>query len=212
MIKILVADDHQLVREGFKVLLSLNSDFKVIADAGDGMTAVELVKKFQPDVLMLDLGLTHMNGLEVIRIVRSNSKTQVVVVTAHDDDPHITEALAAGACGYVLKNDCATELTRAIKSAATGTPFVSMSIRKTALAAAIGSHHRPEDPYNDLTDREREILRLAAEGLTNGEVGQKLFISARTVESHRANMMKKLNLRTQTDIVRFAVRRKIITP
>lgn len=211
MVKIIVADDHKLVRKGITALLANDKDLKLVGEAADGLEAVELTEKLKPDLLLLDLGLPRIHGLEVVRRVRANQKTQVIVVSMHSDEPYVAEALRAGASGYVLKDGSPEELFEAIGAVRRGDHFLSPAIRKTALFAAVGSSHRNDDPYQDLTKRERIVLQHAAEGCSNIEIGQKLFISCRTVESHRANLMRKLNLKCQTDLVRFAIRRKIIS-
>jgi DNA-binding NarL/FixJ family response regulator len=211
MVRIIVADDHNLVRKGLTALLATNRNVELIGEASDGLEAVQLTEKLKPDVLLLDLGMPRIHGLEVIRRVRDGQKTQVIVVSMHSDEPYVAEALRAGASGYVLKDGSPDELNEAIGAVSSGNHFLSPRIRKTALHAALGSSTRDNDPYQDLTERERIVLQHAAEGYSNAEIGKKLFISSRTVESHRANMMKKLNLTCQTDLVRFAIRRKIIS-
>lgn len=211
MIRIILAEDHNLVRQGLKSLLKNETAIDLVAEASDGLEALELTEKHKPDVLLLDLAMPRMHGLEVIRRVRQELPTQVVVVSMHSDEPYVTEALRAGAAGYVLKDGTQDELVTAIHSVGRGTHYVSPRLKKMALAAALGNAGKSHDPYNDLTERERVVLKHAAEGFTNAQIGEKLFISSRTVESHRANLMKKLNLTCQTDLVRFAIRRKIIS-
>ena len=210
-IKIVLADDHHLVRKGLKSLLTGEQTFDLVGEAGDGLEAVQMTEKLKPDVLMLDLAMPRMHGLEVIRRVRGSTRTNVVVCSMHSDEPYVAEALRDGAAGYVLKDGTPEELIDAINAVAKGEHFLTPRIKKSALTAALGANARPDDPYYDLTERERVVLQNAAEGYSNAEIGQKLFISSRTVESHRANLMKKLNLTCQTDLVRFAIRRKIIT-
>jgi len=213
MVRIIVADDHNLVRKGLTSMLEREPNIQLVGEAADGMEALQMTEKLNPDVLLLDLGMPRMHGLEVIRRVRGNNqKTNVIVVSMHSDEPYVAEALRAGASGYVLKDGSPEELTGAIRAVAKGDHFLSPRIKKTALHAALGASVRDNDPYHDLTERERVVLQHAAEGFSNAEIGQKLFISSRTVESHRANLMKKLNLTCQTDLVRFAIRRKIISP
>jgi DNA-binding NarL/FixJ family response regulator len=211
-IKIIVAEDHHLVRKGLKSLLQNEKTFELVGEAGDGLEALEMTEKLKPDVLLLDLAMPRMHGLEVIRRVRSSTPTQVVVCSMHSDEPYVAEALRAGAAGYILKDGTPEELIGAVNAVSKGDHYLTSRIKKSALSAALGSSNRPDDPYYDLTERERVVLQHAAEGFSNAEIGQKLFISSRTVESHRANLMKKLNLTCQTDLVRFAIRRKIITP
>lgn len=210
-IRIVIAEDHHLVRKGLKSLLANESGFELVGEAGDGLEAVELTEKLKPNVLLLDLAMPRMHGLEVIRRVRTCTATNVVVCSMHSDEPYVAEALRAGASGYVLKDGTPDELIGAINAVSKGEHFLTQRIKKSALAAALGSSAKPDDPYYDLTERERVVLQHAAEGFSNAEIGQKLFISSRTVESHRANLMRKLNLTCQTDLVRYAIRRKIIS-
>ena len=210
-IRIVLAEDHHLVRKGLKSLLAKERDFDVVGEASDGLEALQMTEKLKPDVLLLDLAMPRMHGLEVIRRVRVSTPTHVVVCSMHSDEPYVAEALRAGAGAYVLKDGTPEELVGAINAVSKGDHFLTPRIKKNALAAALGSSSRPDDPLSHLTERERVVLQHAAEGLSNLEIGQKLFISSRTVESHRANLMKKLNLTCQTDLVRFAIRRKIIT-
>jgi DNA-binding NarL/FixJ family response regulator len=212
MIKIAIAEEHALVRKGFKSLLSEIPGFLVIAEADDGMRAIEIVEQLKPDVLVLGLNLAHIHGIEVIRRVRLDAaKTRIIVVSMHADTPQVSEALRAGADGYVLKIDTPEELKHAINLVMAGEVFISASLKSAALSAAFGTKSQRDDPLHQLTQRERTVLQLAAVGLTNAEIGRNLFISSRTVESHRANLMKKLDLVSQTDLVRFGVRRKIIS-
>lgn len=210
-IKILLAEDHNLVRKGLIALLKNEADLELVGETADGLEAVEMTERLKPDVLLLDLGMPRMHGMEVIRRVRAATKTKVLVLTMHGDEPHVTEALRAGATGYLLKDGTPEELVGAVKAVSAGEHYLTERLRKSALSAALGGNSRSDDPYCDLTERERVVLQLAAEGFSNSAIGQKLFISSRTVESHRANLMKKLTLTCQTDLVRFAIRRKIIT-
>ncbi len=206
-----MAEDHHLVRKGLRCLLAHEGTFNLVGEAGDGLEALQMTEQLKPDVLLLDLAMPRMHGLEVIRRVRNGTSTQVVVCSMYSDEPYVAEALRAGASGYVLKDGTSEELISAINAVSRGEHFLAPRIKKSALAAALGAANKPDDPYYDLTERERVVLQHAAEGFSNAEIGQKLFISSRTVESHRANLMKKLNLTCQTDLVRFAIRRKIIT-
>lgn len=212
MVRIIVADDHNLVRKGLTSMLEREPNLQLVGEAADGLEALQLTEKLNPDVLLLDLGMPRMHGLEVIRRVRSGAKkTSVIVVSMHSDEPYVAEALRAGASGYILKDGSPEELTGAINAVSKGEHYLSPRIKKCALYAALGASPRDNDSYHDLTQRERVVLQHAAEGFSNAEIGQKLFISSRTVESHRANLMKKLSLTCQTDLVRYAIRRKIIS-
>jgi len=211
MITIILAEDHHLVRKGLKSLLALESGLKLVGEAADGLEAVELVEKFHPDILLLDLMIPRLHGLEVIRRVRRDTKTAVIVVTMHSDEPYVMEALKAGAAGYVLKDSTPDDLVQAIRAVMDGGHYVSPRLRKCALTATLRRTVDSDDPCAALTPRERVVLQFAAEGNSNAEIAQKLFVSPRTIETHRANVLRKLSLKSQTDLVRFAIRREIIS-
>jgi two-component system response regulator NreC len=209
MTRIIIADDHHLVRKGIKSLLKHQTSLEIIGEAGDGIEAAELVEKLKPDVLLLDLSLPRLTGMEVIRRLNSSSKTRILVLTMHNDSLNMTDALSAGAFGYILKDCKEEELMVAIKSVMNGVPYVTSELRRIAMDKAIG-REPVTHPCGSLTNRERLVLEHAAIGLSNREIGQKLFISSRTVESHRAKIMKKLNLSNQSELVRFAIRERVI--
>ena len=212
MTTIALAEDHHLVREGFKLVLSAESDFKLIGEAADGLAAVQLVEQRKPNVLLLDLMIPRLHGLEVTRQVRQESPgTRVVILSMHADEPYVMEALRNGASGYVLKDCTAADLVQAVRTFVAGRRYLSPVLAERALTGYV--EHPGEsalDLYETLTNRERLVLQLAAEGKTSGEIGTALFISPRTAETHRAHLMRKLSLRSQTDLVRFAIRRGII--
>lgn len=213
MITIVLAEDHHIVRQGLKALLAGEKSFKLLGEAGDGLEAVNLVAKHKPNVLLLDLMIPRLHGLEVVRRIREeHPATRVLVLSMHSDEPYVVEALRSGALGYVLK-DCATSnLPEAIRTVAAGKRYLSPMLAERAMDAIFQNAAQPTlDAYDTLTERERLILQLAAEGLSNPEIATKLFISPRTAETHRANLMRKLSLHSQTDLVRFAIRRKIIS-
>lgn len=210
MVTIVLAEDHALVRKGLRTLLETESTFRLLAEAQEGLEAIHLVEKLHPDVLLLDLTIPRLHGLEVIKRVRQDTKTQVIVVSMHSDEPYVVEALKSGASGYVLKESTPEELVQAIRTVAGGGHFVSPSLRHIALSASFGKSAGQRDPLESLTSRERIVLQFAAEGLSNAHIAQKLFISGRTVESHRASILRKLDLKSQTDLVRFAIRKQII--
>lgn len=213
MTTIVLAEDHRIVREGLKALLAGEKDIRLLGEAGDGLEAVALVERCKPNVLVLDLMIPRMHGLEVIRRVHAEfSATRVLVLSMHSDEPYVVEALHSGALGYVLKDCVGATLIEAIRSVAAGKRFLSPVLADRAIQAFCGNPREAGvDPHETLTERERLVLQLAAEGLSNPDIGKKLFISPRTVESHRANLMRKLSLRSQTDLVRYAIRKKIIT-
>jgi DNA-binding NarL/FixJ family response regulator len=213
MITIALAEDHNIVRQGFKALLEAQSDFRIIGEAVDGLEALQLVEKSKPTVLVLDLMIPRLHGLEVIRkLHRSVPATAIIVLSMHPDEPYVMEALRNGASGYVLKDCTAAELVQAVRAVAAGRRYLSPALAERALTGYVERPGQSDlDVYDTLTNREREILQLAAAGKTSAEIGRSLFISPRTAETHRANLMRKLSLRSQTDLVKYAIRKKIIS-
>jgi two-component system, NarL family, response regulator NreC len=212
MTTIALAEDHHVVRQGFRLVLAAQADFKLVGEAADGLEAVQLVQKNKPDVLLLDLMIPRLHGLEVTRQVRKeNPNTRVIILSMHADEPYVMEALRNGASGYVLKDCTSADLVEAVRTVAAGRRYLSPILAERALTGYVEHPGESElDVYETLTNRERLVLQLAAEGKTSGEIATALFISPRTAETHRANLMRKLNLRSQTDLVRFAIRRGII--
>lgn len=212
MISIVLAEDHQMVRQGFRLLLAAQKDFQVVGEAGDGLEAARLVEELQPNILVLDLMIPRLHGLDLLRRIRKDSpKTKGIVLSMHDDEPYVMEALRSGAQGYVLKGGSAAELVTAIRTVIAGRRHLPTDLTGKVLATEMENHDTPSlDAFDTLTKRERLILQLAAEGHTNPAVAAKLFISPRTAEKHRANLMRKLSLRSQTDLVRFAIRRGLL--
>jgi two-component system, NarL family, response regulator NreC len=213
IISIVLADDHPVVRRGMQTLLEAEPDFAVIGEAGDGLECVRLVENLQPDVLILDLMMPGLSGLEALRIIRKRSpRTHVVVLSMHDANAFVTEALKNGATGYVLKGSDELNLVRAVREAAGGRRFLSPPVSDRAIDAYIEqARAAPLDPHETLTAREREVLQLTAEGKTGTEIASRLHISHRTVENHRASLMRKLLLKNQSELVRYALRRGLIS-
>ena len=210
---IALADDHIVVRQGLRALLETEPDFRVIGEVGDGLEAVHLVERLQPDVLVLDLMLPGLSGLEVTRLVhRGSPQTRVLILSMYADEAYVLQALKNGAAGYVLKDSSAADLVQAVREVARGRRYLSPPLSERAIEryAQKAETSTQEDSYEMLTTREREVLHLAAEGHTNAEIAARLGISPRTVETHRANLMHKLGIHTQTDLVRYALRRGIV--
>lgn len=209
---IVLADDHRIVRQGLHALLTAEADFKVVGEAGDGREALEQVKRLTPDVLVLDLMMPGLNGLEVARqLHKQSSKVGVVVLSMHDDEGFVLEALANGVSAYVLKDSNSSDLIQAVREAAAGRRYLSPPLSDRVIEsylqmAKIGTM----DKHETLTTREREVLQLSAEGHTNSEIAARLGISTRTAETHRSRLMHKLGLHTQADLIRYALRRGII--
>lgn len=210
---ILLADDHQILREALRLLLDTQPDFHVIAETGDGLEAAELVEKHRPDILIVDMMMPGLSGLEVARRTkRVSPSTRVIVLSMHDSEGYVVESLQVGVAGYVLKKSSSQELVFAIRQALAGNLYLSPSLNERAIQAYMqrAKESRLEDPFDSLTDREREVFQLAAEGMNNPQIAARLSLSARTIEMHRGNLMKKLGLKSQTDLVKFAVKRGLV--
>jgi len=212
MTTIVLADDHHIVRQGLRALLEGQPDFQLVGEAGDGLEAVQLTERLKPDVLIIDLMMPSLNGLEATRQVGQRSPhTRVVILSMHANEAYVLEALRNGAAGYVLKDSSAADLVHAVREVVAGRRYLSSPLSERAIAAYIQKASDVAlDPYEMLTNREREVLHLAAEGYTNAEIAGQLSISPRTAETHRANLMHKLGLRTHTDLIRYALRRGIL--
>jgi DNA-binding NarL/FixJ family response regulator len=210
---LVLAEDHHVVRQGLRALLQAEPDLTIVGEAGDGLEAVRLVERLEPDVLVLDLILPGLNGLEVTRQVSQRSpRTRVVILSMHAAEAYVLEALRNGAAGYVLKDASAADLVRAVKEAVAGRHYLSPPLSELAIEAYLQKAREATlDLYETLTTREREVLQLAAEGHSNPEIAERLVISPRTVETHRANLMRKLGLQSQADLIRYALQRRIIT-
>ncbi len=215
MIRVLLADDHTIVREGVRLCLEAMGDIEVVAEAADGQMAVLLANQLRPDVAVVDLTMPRLNGVEAIRqIKRDLPDTEVVVLSVHDSEPYVVQALRAGAAGYVLKRNAATELAAAIRAAHDGQAYLHPSIARRVIDDYLSRIHASEDalsePHERLTPREREVLQLAAEGHTTRAIAGLLCLSTKTVEHHRASLMTKLGLRGQTELVKYAIRAGLV--
>jgi two-component system response regulator NreC len=212
MIKIVLADDHQVVRKGLKALLSVESDFQVIGEAGDGLETLKLVEELQPEILVLDLMMAGINGLEVTRqLNKKNPAIGIVILSMHSNEAYVLEALRSGAKAYILKESPPEELIHAIKEVYSGRRYLSSPLTERAIEAYTQrTETKSMEPYDQLTTREREILQLTAQGATNAEIASRLYISPRTVETHRTNLMRKLDLHNHAQLIQFAIQLGII--
>ena len=212
MITIMLAEDHTIVREGFKTLLNTVPDFQVIGDVADGLEATRMAEQLQPDVLVVDLMMPGLSGYEVTRQVSQRAPgTRVVVLSMHTSEAHVLEALRSGALGYVQKGGNSAELISAIRAAAAGKRYLGEPFTERAIEAYIQRATTAQfDKYETLTQREREVLHLSAEGHSKPEIAERLCISPRTVETHQNSIRRKLGLKSQADLFRYAVKRGLI--
>jgi DNA-binding NarL/FixJ family response regulator len=216
VIRVLLADDHTIVREGVRLCLEAMGDIEVVAEAEDGQVAVQLAAQLRPDVAVVDLTMPRLNGVEAIRqIKRDVPSTEVVVLSVHDSEAYVVQALRAGAAGYVLKRNAATELAAAIRAAHDGQAYLHPSIARRVLDDYLsrirGSEVPAAEPHERLTPREREVLQLAAEGHSTRAIAGLLCLSTKTVEHHRASLMTKLGVHGQTELVKYAIRAGLVS-
>ena len=213
-IRVLLADDHTLMRRGLRLIVEQQPDLAVVGEAEDGRQAVALAASLKPDVAVLDIGMPNLNGIEAAKqIAEGESGAAVVILSMHSDETYILRALKAGARGYLLKDSAESDVVRAIRSVAEGKSFFSPAVSKVLLEDYVKKLQRTgsEDSYDLLTPREREILQLIAEGKSNKEVANLLHLSVYTVETHRANLMEKLKLKSVPELILYAVRKGIIS-
>ncbi len=211
-ISIILADDHPVVRRGLRSALDTEPEFSIVAEAGDGLETVRLIERLQPDILILDLLMPGLSGLDVLPIVRQRSpRTRIVVFSESANEEVILQALKSGALAYILKECGLEHLLEAVRRAAAGRRYLGPSISERAFEAyQEKAEAAPPDPHDQLTPRERQALQLAAEGLSNADIATRLSISRRTAEMHRANALRKLGLKSQADLIRYAMRRGMI--
>jgi two-component system, NarL family, response regulator NreC len=212
-IRILLADDHQLMRRGVRLILEREPDISVVGEASDGREAVALVKTLKPEVVVMDIGMPNLNGIEAAhQMTQENPELAIVIVSMHSDESYVLRALKAGARGYLLKDSAEADLIKAIHVVYAGKSFFSPAVSKVLLDDYVRKLRRSgtEDAYDLLTPREREILQLIAEGKSNKDIANLFNLSVYTVESHRSNLMGKLNLRGLPELILYAVRRGII--
>ena len=213
-IRILLADDHGVIRAGIRLVLERHAEMCVVGEAADGREAVAGVEKYRPDVVVMDLTMANLNGIEATRQIReAHPKVSIVVLSMHSDEGYVLRALKAGALGYVLKDSTETDLIAAVRAVYTGKSFFSPGVSKLLVDdyARQLQGRKLEDSYELLTNREREILQLAAEGKSNKEVAALLNISVYTVETHRKNIMEKLNLHGVPELILYAVRKGVVS-
>jgi len=215
-LKLLLADDHEVVRKGLRSILETLRDCEVVGEAADGRQAVALTKELNPDIVILDISMPAMNGLEATRqILKIRPQTKILILTVHESDPLIRDVLDAGARGYILKTDAGRDLISAVESLRRNKTFFTSRVSQMILDGFLKGDSRP--PSSDsggirLTPRQREIVQLLAEGKSSKEVAVALDLSVKTAETHRANIMRKLDCHSVSEVVRYAIRNKIIEP
>lgn len=212
-IKILIADDHTILREGIRALLSFYEDIEVVGEASDGKEAITQVKELNPDIVLMDIAMPGLGGLEsTLELRKTSPETKIIVLTQYDNREYIYRFLKAGVSGYVLKKAMGTELLAAIRAVYNGGTFLYPTVASKVIEGYLddGNTLQVADPYESLTDREKQVLKLIAEGYTNKEMGDLLNISVKTVMGHRTNIMEKLNIHNRTELVKFAIRHGLI--
>jgi two-component system response regulator NreC len=213
--RLLLVDDHAVVRSGLRMLLEPEADFEIVGEAGSGREALRAVAEMRPDIVLMDIGLPDISGIEAAaEIKRLRPETAIVALTIHEDEEYFFKMLAAGASGYVPKRAAPEELLTALRAAATGEVYLYPSLAKLLVTdyLAQDSAARQAETLDGLTDREREVLAHLADGASNGEIAETLSISPKTVARHRENIMRKLGLHSRTELVKYAIRKGIIQP
>ena len=213
-IRIVLVDDHALVRQGFRRILEDDPELQVAGEAGNGLDAVALVKKTDPDVVVMDMAMPEMNGLHAtMEMVKQRPETKVLILSMYSDEQYVRNALDAGAKGYILKNAIENDLVRAVKAVAAGEQYLSPEL-STVLISAIktGAFSKSADPYDKLTQREKQVLQLIAHGKSNKEIAVMLNLSVNTVAVHRANLMSALGVHKTAELVLFAVKKGLVLP
>ncbi len=211
--RIVIAEDHTILREGLRALISSNPDFDIVGEAEDGRDAIRCVETLVPDLILLDLSMPRMNGMEAIKEIKKQCpETKILVLTVHRTEEYILATLRAGANGYVLKDATHAELLMAIKSVLMGKRYLSPGVSEKVIEGYLEGRKtlRSSTPWDTLTQREREVLKLIAEGYKNKEIADYLYISVKTVEKHRANLMKKLDLHSTSSLTAFAMEKGLV--
>ena len=206
-IRVLVADDHTIVRDGLVALLNGSGDCQVVAQASDGITTVDLAMKTQPDVVVVDISMPKLNGIEVVRrLTKELESTRILVLTMHAEEEYVMHVVRAGAAGFLLKDSASAEMLAAVRALAGGRGYFGTHASKVLAQQVQKPHAQLEDPYRDLTSREREVFHLIVEGMTTKEIARQLGTSTKTAENHRFRVLDKLGARNTAELIRYAAR------
>ncbi|QGY39790.1 response regulator [Pseudodesulfovibrio cashew] len=213
--ELMIVDDHPLFREGLKTIVNRNRNYSVVAEAGNGKDGVALARELRPDIMLVDISMPGKNGIQVIRDLRQFlPETRFIIISMHSEADYIVEAFRAGATGYMIKESAAENLIKGLDTVARGEMFLDSALSQEVvfklLQAKDDAGESRKDPYSTLTPREQEVMRMLAEGLTSKEVAAQLFISPKTVENHRTNLMKKLGLHSTVELIRYSARLGLI--
>jgi DNA-binding NarL/FixJ family response regulator len=210
-IRVLIVDDHAILREGVRALLALQADMEVVGEASDGQLALEQVQKLDPDVVLMDIAMPGLGGIEAaLELRKRGARARILILSQYEDREYVRRLLKAGVAGYVLKKSAGAELANAIRAVSRGGPVLDPEVARTAMEEANPAVPGAADPYEALTDREKQVLKLVAEGRSNKEVADVLGISVKTAMSHREHVMEKLGVHNRTELVRFAIKRGVI--
>mgnify|MGYP001558468527 FL=1 len=211
-IKVMIADDHALVREGISAFLRMSSDIEVVGEASDGLEAIEVAREINPDVILMDIAMPRLGGLEAtIELKKICPNTKILIVTQYDDKEYVNRLLKAGVSGYILKRSAGTDLIAAIKAVSRGEFYLCPALASDVIDGYLGKKEiTVEEPYERLTDREKQVLKLIAEGHTHKEIADMLNISAKTVIAHQTNLTEKLGISSRSALIRFALQKGII--
>jgi len=211
MIRILLADDHTVVRESLAAALRSGGDCLIVAEAGDGISAIEMAHQTQPDVAVVDISMPRLSGMEVVQRLHADlPKIRVLVLTMHEEEEYVLQMVRAGAAGYLVKHAATSEFLAAVRALAAGGVHFGPYAAKVIAAQVQNPQMLPQDPYGSLSPREREVLHLVVEGLTTKEIARRLYIDLKTAENHRGRILSKLGLHNSAELVRYAVRRHLV--
>lgn len=211
-IRVLLVDDHAILRDGIRALLTLYDDIEVVGEAADGRAAIDMVRQLSPDVVLMDIAMPVLDGLEATRrILKENPGVKILVLTQHDNKEYVLSSIKAGATGCLPKKAVASELVSAIRVIQRGDSYLYPSVASVLVGEYLYLHKEEQDPYNSLTNREREVLKLIADGRTSREIADLLYISVKTVLGHRTKIMEKLDIHNRTELIKYAIRKGLIT-